>query len=590
MTAKRLPTSIALLTITALWAAPALAEDDALSSSDTLMRALVDEMQRSMDLQMEDLEKPYFIQYNVDDTIGYDLYAQYGAVTSSSRERSRRFTSRVRVGSYELDNTNFADMGGFSFFGGPGGGGGRASLPLDDNYLALRQAIWRATDGDYKSAVETLTKKRAYMEDKTIEDRPDDFSEADPVEHVEPAAVLRFDRKAWEENLGRISAHFKKYDQVQDSSVRLFAAAGDSYVVTSEGTRVRFGDVGALLLITAEGQAEDGMRLSTSRSYTGQTTDDFPPVDKIIADIDQSVAELTEAMKAETIEQYTGPVLFDDVSAPQMLRVMLAEGLVGKPDQVGEQRRQLQGTKSLEKKLGTRILPKSFLVWDDPAVKTHADQFLLGHYRFDSEGVPAQRVDLVTKGKLEQMCLSRAPTKKLSGSNGHARTAVGGGDPQPAIGCLFVQDDKGLPADELKEALIQLAKDNDLEYAVRVKSVKSTGITSSRSDILSFFMRAQNGGGSTVGDPVVAYKVYVDDGREEPFRGCEFGQIEVTTLKRIAAAGETPTVYNYISLGLGGASPPSTIIAPPMLFEELDLSKIEQEHDKLPILKAPLLR
>ena len=45
-----------------------------------------------------------------------------------------------------------------------------------------------------------------------------------------------------------------------------------------------------------------------------------------------------------------------------------------------------------------------------------------------------------------------------------------------------------------------------------------------------------------------------------------------------------------ISLGMGGASPPATIVAPPILFEELELSKIEQELDKLPILKAPASR
>jgi hypothetical protein len=65
---------------------------------------------------------------------------------------------------------------------------------------------------------------------------------------------------------------------------------------------------------------------------------------------------------------------------------------------------------------------------------------------------------------------------------------------------------------------------------------------------------------------------------------------DVTALKRIKAAGDTPTVYNYIGLGLGGATPPTTIVAPPVVVDELELSKIEQENDKPPILKAPLFR
>ena len=102
-------------------------------------------------------------------------------------------------------------------------------------------------------------------------------------------------------------------------------------------------------------------------------------------------------------------------------------------------------------------------------------------------------------------------------------------------------------------------------------------------------MSAQQGP-KGLGDPVFVYKVYVDDGREEMVRGCEFGPIKVRDLKDIIAAGNTPTVYNYIGMGMGGTTPPSSIIAPAVLFEELELNKIEQEHDKLPILKPPITR
>ncbi|MFH0980300.1 MAG: metallopeptidase TldD-related protein [Planctomycetota bacterium] len=591
MTDQRCLGMITGLTILAFCAWPAPAAEDTLSSSDVLMRALVDELTRALKLRMEDLEQPYFIQYGVDDSISYDLSARYGAITSSQRERSRRFYSRVRVGAYELDNTNFAgEQGLFAFFGGGAGGGGQATLPLDDDYRAIRQAIWKATDDDYKEAVETLTKKRAYLKDKTIEDRPNDFTKAEPVEKLEPGAVLRFDKAQWEENLRRISAQFKAQHQVQDSNARLLVGAGNEYVVNSEGTRVRIGETGVLLLITAEVQAEDGMRIAGSRSYAGETVDELPPLDKILADMDMLVKELTAAMQAPIIERYTGPVLFDGLSAAQMFRVMLADGVVGKVEPVGTQRRSFEGAENLEKKLGQRILPKSFQVYDDPTAKRSNDTPLLGHYRYDHEGVPARRVDLVVDGVLKDMCLSRVPTRKLSGSNGHARRAPNASEPQAAVGCLFVKDDNGLSDRDLKAALIQAAKEEGLEYAVRIASVKSTALGASRSEMFSFFMRLQQGRGGGIGDPVVAYKVYVSDGHEEPFRGCEFGQAEVAALKKITGAGDAPAVYNYVAFGMGGATPPSTIVAPSVLFSELELSKIEQEHDKLPILKAPLAR
>ena len=125
-------------------------------------------LQSELKLSMEKLvssegTKPYFIQYAVDDSIFFQMSAKYGDIVESRRDRSRDFFSKVRVGSYELDNTNFSgDGGGFFFFGGSGGVG-RARLPIEENYTAIRQAIWRATDKDYKDGVETLTRKRAYM-------------------------------------------------------------------------------------------------------------------------------------------------------------------------------------------------------------------------------------------------------------------------------------------------------------------------------------------------------------------------------------------------------------------------------------------
>lgn len=580
----------ALLAALGACVAPALAGEEQVPESPALLQALVDELARSMELQMEDLERPYFIQYNVGDVLSYDLSAKYGALTSCKRERTRRLYTRVRVGSYELDNTNFAgDEGIFFFFGGRREGG-QAELPIDDDYQAIRQAIWRVTDQDYKDAVETLTRKRAYMRDKNIVDRPADFTPAEPVEHFEPPAVLRFDLETWKQNLERISGHFKQYAQVQDSDVHLLVAAGNSYVVNSEGTRVRTADTGALLLITVEVQAADGMRLSDCRTYTGDSTEELPPVEQILADIDALVAELMAVRDAPVLEQYVGPVLFDGLAGCQMFQALLAEGLAGRVDPVGARREDFPGAENLEKRLGQRILPRSFQVWDDPTVRKFAGQTLFGHYRYDEEGVPARRVDLIVDGKLEKLCLSRAPTRKLSGSNGHARQPLDGGAPQAAIGTLFVRDDQGLGAAELKARLLEAARDQGLEYAVRVVAVRSPGLGSTRADLFSMFRRLQRGRVGGLGDPVIAYKVYVADGHEEPFRGCEFGPVQVSDLKDILAAGADPTVYNYVGIGLGGATPPTTIVAPPVLFEELELYKLEEEYDKLPILPAPLAR
>ncbi len=563
-----------------------------LPDSKELMRALVDEITRSMNLQMEDLEKPYFIQYSVDDSIVYRIAAQYGDVTESERVRSRDLYTRVRVGSEELDNTNFSgDADPFAMFFGGSQAGGEASLPIEEDYTAIRQSIWWATDSDYKDGVETLTKKRAYMKDKNLQDRPNDFSKASIVEHIEPTAEIEFDRAAWELRLRGISARFNKHTQIQDSKVQLYVVVGNTYIVNTEGTRLRTPENGALLLISAELQAPDGMKISDGLTYFGPTPQELPADDEILKDSDKLVAGLTSVAAAPVLNRYTGPVLFDRAAAAQMFRTMLADGVAARVDPVGAQRRQLTGAGSMEKKLEQRILPDSFVIYDDPNVRKVGDTYLLGHYRYDGEGVQAERADLVVDGVLKNMVMSRAPTKKLSGSNGHARRASGKSTPETSIGCLFIQDKAGVSDEVLKAKLIEAAKEEGLDFGLRIASLRMVGIGSSQMDMIAMFMRMQQRAGEeNVGDPIYAYKVYVEDGREELVRGCEFGQVKLRDLKHIAAAGNTPGVYNYIGLGFTGATPATSIVSPAILFEELDLSKIEQEHDKPPILETPLNR
>jgi len=566
------------------------AKEEALPASDAIMKAMVDELARSMSLQMEDLEKPYFIQYKVDDKLTYSITAKYGTLIFSDRSRSRRFNSKVRVGSYKLDNTNYSS-GGFSFFFG--GGAGSASLTLDEDYTAIRQAIWWATDKKYKDAVETLTKKRVYMKDKNLKERPDDFTEGEACDYIEPTAKMVFDKNLWEGRMKKITSRFSDYSCVMDSKASLMVGIGNAYLVNSEGMIMRTADSAARLSISAMTMADDGAEIPLSISYNGACIDEIPSLETVLKDVDEMVGKLVAVSKAPILDTYTGPVLFDDKASAQVFKKMLLSGLEGRVDPVGTQRASFGGAGSLEKKIGQRILPKSFQVYDDPTVEKVGDKFLAGRYAYDSEGVKSKRVDLVKNGKLETMLMSRTPTKKLSGSNGHGRSSSG--DAKAAVGSIFIGDKNGLSDEELKKALIEAATDEGLEFALKVSAIRSgdttSGISISGGNIMSLFGGlGGGGGGQKLGDPVLIYKVYVDDGREELVRGCEFAPVQVKDLKDIIAAGDKPTVYNYTGFGFSGISAPTSIVAPPIIFEEMDVTKIEQEYEKPPILKSPLFR
>src|SRR3981189_3580160 len=129
------------------------------AQEDVVFRAMHDEMRRSMQkLQLEALDKPYFISYRIVDDDSKEVAATLGSMLFSNESRMRLLTVNVRVGDYSLDNSNFASS--------PFGGGSAApiftgfmQLPLDDNYNELRRQIWLATDGAYKKALEDLSGK-----------------------------------------------------------------------------------------------------------------------------------------------------------------------------------------------------------------------------------------------------------------------------------------------------------------------------------------------------------------------------------------------------------------------------------------------
>jgi hypothetical protein len=563
-------------------------------TGDVVMDALVDELGRSMKLQLEDLQSPYFVQYAVEESTSYRISATCGALVSSDDSRSRRLSADVRVGYYDLDNTNFAGGGGGGGMGGRRGGGGSgfgggsgASLPQEDNYAAIRQAAWIATDGAYKSAVETLTQKKAYMEDHQIADRPDDFARAEAVVQIDPKSELNLDVAAWETRLRALSQAFLKYPHIQDSQVSLAATANNRYLINSEGTRLRTGDAGVVLTVVAQAQAEDGEIMSDRFSEYAASADALPSEAQLLKRVDELASRLSSQTKAAVLEDYMGPVLFDGDAAPQLFQALMSRGVAAQSEPVGGGRRRSADSDSLDKYLNKRVLPRTFRVYDNPLANGPGGAYLAGRYTIDDEGVHAQPVDIVVGGSVKGLLTSRTPTSDFRTSNGHAR-----GRGLAGIGCLFIEAEDGVPNDELKKALIDAAEEQQLEYGLRIVALESAGGGLARA---AAAFRAGPGGGargggpggfggapSALGDPVVVYKVYLD-GREELVRGCEFGSIDVGALKDILAAGNQPSVYNAGAPAGGGSS----IIAPAVLFEEVELFAIQEEKPTLPIVAAP---
>ena len=547
---------------------------------DIVFKAMQDELNRTMNqLQMEDLERPYYVSYTVNDFHLMQVKASFGALTKSERLRKRYLKVDLRVGDYAFDNTNFlADYWSIS--------PSYAAITLEDDYDAIRHKIWLATDNAYKKALETLSRKRAYVQNKTITDLPEDFSKEEPYTYTEPKASFDVDSAFWVETIKDLSGIFTEYPTLNDWRIQFGKIASNQYFINSEGSKNRQGESLITLEVLISTQAEDGQEIFDFKTYYFKDEKDLPDKDKLKAEIKELAQRTLDITQSAKLTEYVGPVIFTQQAAAELFRQLFAAN-ISEPRTMllGDERFSFMIRKpKLAGKVNRKIMPENLSIKDDPTISQWQEASLIGGYKVDDDGVMAQPVTLVDKGKLVDLLMSRTPTKKIKNSNGHARGTVQSA-PKGRPTNLIVTSEQTMSYDELKEQLIQYCKDSDLQYGIIVKRLKDKNLEMERTFDYSYFMSGQSEE-KELTPPLEVYKVWVEDGREEPIRGVEFEAVTVKTLKDITETANDYYVHNFL-LGHDDELP-TTIVAPSILIEEMELKETEAEAIKPPYLKSPI--
>jgi TldD protein len=533
-------------------------------SADPVLRAMVDELNRSVsELQFKDLEKPYFIQYIVLDQERYRASATFGALTGSDMNLARFVQAQVRVGDYDFDNSEFVT--GPNFQGPPTGVTSQAVT--DNDYEGLRHALWLTTDTAYKQSVEQLARKRAFVQNKIRGDQIPDFSKEAPVSALSGRRSLDIDKTRWEKQVREWSALFKDFPEVAESNVVLEAQLTHRYLVNSEGTRTLQPMMLVSLEIDAGTEAADGMRLRHWIPFNAGNFDQLPPAADVVKAIRQMAGELTALRSAPILDaDYSGPMLFTGQASAEMFARVLVPNLSGQRLPLSDQQ-QAQTTRSeLLDRLNRPVLPRFLSVFDDPTTERIGNQELLGHYQIDDQGVPARRVSLIEQGVLKSFLMSRRPGKDMPQSNGHGRSGIPGRE-TAQIGNLFIQSSEGKSYEGLKQQLIKMCQEENLQYGILIKALVADGR-------------------SPIGMPVLTYKVYVADGREELVRGAFVQGIPIRSLRQIEAVGNDSFVVNRLA-GSSELPTPTSIVAPSVLLEEVELKKPTGTQQKPALLTHP---
>ncbi|MCW5829521.1 MAG: TldD/PmbA family protein [Deltaproteobacteria bacterium] len=533
-----------------------------------VLAAMRQELDRSRtQLKAKDFPAPYFTAYRINDLRQVNIAGRAGGLHTDSSTRQRGLYTEVRVGDYGFDNTGgsrYQSGGGFGFMGWSR----PPLLSLDADVQAIRFDLWSGTDQAYKQAVSQFFQRRASHVSRVDRYKTGSFARAQPVQFEgEP---VRFDPDAarWRDRVRRLSARLRETPEVLDADVRYTAYGVERYFVNSEGTAIAEAFTNYSIFIIAQGRADDGQQVETVRPYYGRTQEDLPSFDQLLKDVESAAQELVQIRNAPVQTPYTGPVILSPSAAGVYFHEAVGHRLEG------ERQDDDEGGQTFADKLDMEIIPTFIDVFDDPTQDRESGITLNGHYRYDDEGVPAQRVELVRSGVLKDFLLSRSPIRNRDRSNGHGRAGVFSA-PMARMGNLIVRSSHTLPKDRLFEELRAEATRQGKPYGLYVEEVDGGETNTSRWGVQSFKGVARK-----------LYQVDAATGKLTLVRGADIVGTPLASIRKITVTGDDYHVFN----GFCGAESgyiPVAAVAPSVLVTEVELQRRSEEPLTQPILKPP---
>ena len=546
------------------------AADDAKAlGKDPIIKAMDAELKRSMK-KLSKLDPPiYFLSYQINLEKNVSIASTLGENAYSYK--NNRYTADIdaRAGSRELDNTRKLKSLDY---------GQRNPNILVNGYMPspkqIRNMLWILTEDAVTSAQEDYLKvKTNALTSSQREDNSNDFSDkGKAASYYAPIADSPLiSQQMLDEMIKRTdeySAIFKNQDFILSSAVSYSATLNNKYFVNSEGTKIVQGQILARLSYNITSRNKDGMILERGNYYDFTTPDEIPSSEKVISDIEQSIAELKTLQNAPAAEPFHGPVILRNRATGVFFHEILGHRVEGhrqKDDDFGQ---------TFTNKINEQVISPLISVYDNPTMKYFNNIPLRGYYAYDDEGVASQNVMIIEKGVLSNFLMSRSPIKGFEVSNGHGRKQAGY-RPVSRMGVTIVEAEQTVPFDTLKQMLKEEIKKQNKPYGLIIDDISGGFTMIDTSNPQAFKV-----------NPLLVYKVYPDDRPDEIIRGADIVGTPLTSFNKIIAAANDYDVFNG-SCGAESGWVPVSAIAPSVLISELEVERVQRSYDNLPILTPP---
>jgi predicted Zn-dependent protease len=349
----------------------------------------------------------------------------------------------------------------------------------------------------------------------------------------------------------RASVVPKRFPDVKDARVEFEADHVCRIFVSSEGARqIQCQPIWSLecylWLLSERGDGipwtikhivADPAELPSRRRFQGQ--------------IRRTVDVLRRLAEAPTLRSFCGPALLEPIPAGLLVHEAVGHRLEGNRLLASGEGQTFKGS------VGKQILPSFLSIRENPRLERFEGRSLIGHYRFDDEGVEARDTPLVVRGTLKRFLTTRTGISRRHHSSGHARSAYHQ-RPISRMGLTLIEPENGLSRRALRETLLAEIRRQNAPYGIRIIEATSGETATDAYNFQAF-----------LGEINLASKVF-PDGREEWIRGVNFVGTPLNAIGSIVAAGDRLEADNAFC-GAESGYVPVTTVSPALVVSELEL-------------------
>lgn len=528
---------------------------------------VAEELDRALSVLASRERAPHYVAVTVHDVEQFDLGAQDGALAVDASDRSRWLDVDLRVGTPELDSTH--PLRGMSAYADDSRGAVQLAYGGAGEEVALRNALWRELDARYRQAEERIVLLAANRTVRVEEEDPaPDFEPRTPVVDRSPPPPLGAPEPAWRAMVEQAAQVLTGAEQVYTSAVHLRVVREQRTMLDSEGSRLVHGRTHARLSLQASAVADDGEQVSLFRAIDVHDPRSLPEQQAVLAIAEKLVGELEALRVAPRVGSYTGPVILSGRATAVFFHEVMGHRVEG------HRQKQDDEGKTFADHIGRAVLPVWLDVYDDPTLARYGSVDLNGYYRFDDEGVPAQRASLVEDGLFRGFLMSRSPLAEVPHSNGHGRRSIGN-PPLARMGNTIVEAGRTVSQARLIALLREELRKQGLPYGYFVEEIDGGFTMTGRVMPNAFNVRAS-----------VTRRIYADGRADELVRGIDLVGTPLVAFSSILAADDQPEVFNGVCGAESGWVPVSGV-APAMLFSRLEFQLKEKSSQRPPLWSRP---